>query len=193
MSNAPVFANRGMAVSGHKLATLEAVRIMQRGGSFMDAGIAASAVLATALPQATSLGGDIFMLIHEAKSGAAALNGSGPAPAAAMPEAFPDGIPKKGPRAAVVPGIVGAWQAAHERYGRLPWADLFDRAIEVAGNGCPVAPVLAVRIRAEFESLAADPGCAEIFLPGGKPLSVGDSLHQPGLAKTLRAIADGGS
>ena len=59
MSNGPILARRGMAVSGHPLATMEAVRIMQHGGSFMDAGIAASAVLATALPQATSLGGDV--------------------------------------------------------------------------------------------------------------------------------------
>jgi len=193
MSNGPILARRGMAVSGHPLATMEAARILQHGGSFMDAGIAASAVLATALPQATSLGGDVFMLIHHAASGAAALNGSGPAPALATPEAFPDGIPRKGPRSAVVPGIVAAWQAAHERYGRLSWAQLFDRAIEVASEGCPTVPVLAKRIADDQETLAADPGCAEIFVPQGTPLRAGDMLRQPALAETLRAIAHGGA
>ena len=182
-----------MAVSGHPLATMEAIRILQAGGSVVDAGIAASVVLTTVMQQATSPAGDIFMLIHHADGGTVGLNGSGPAPQAATPDKFPDGIPKTGPLASVVPGIVGAWQAAYERHGRLPWADLFASGIDIAGDGYPLAPVLAGLIAENKDALARDPGMSGVYLPGGEPLGVGDMLRQPALARTLSEIAEGGA
>jgi gamma-glutamyltranspeptidase/glutathione hydrolase len=190
---APVFGREAMVVSGHAAASLAGVDIFRRGGNLIDAMVAASAALAVVVGQATSIGGDAFLLFHEAKSGRTyGLNASGVAPALATPERFPDGIKTRGPLAPVVPGLVRAWDAMHRRFGSLPWKNLFDRAIELA-EGHPVSKVLAERLPESREALAADPGCAALYLPNGRPIGVGDILRQPALAGTLRTIAEQGA
>ena len=190
---APVFGRELMVVTGHQAATMAAVAAHKRGGSVIDAAIAASAALATVAAQATSIGGDCFWLHHDAATGRThALNASGVAPAAATPARFADGMHVRGPLAAVVPGLVRAWDEMHRRFGRLGWSTLFDDAIGIA-DGHPVSYVLATRIPEMTDTLAADPGCAALYLPGGRAIGVGDTLHQPQLAATLRAIADKGA
>ena len=98
----------------------------------------------------------------------------------------------RGPLAPVVPGLVRAWDVMHRRFGSLPWRGLFDQAIDLA-EAYPVSKVLAERIPENAEGLAADPGCAELYLPGGHALAVGDVLRQRALAATLRAIAAQGA
>ena len=190
---APVLGGRGMVVSGNSAASLAGIAILRRGGSLADAMVAASAALAVVSSPATSFGGDCFMLIHDAKTGRTiGLNASGVAPAAATPERFPDGIAPHGPLASVVPGLVRAWDVVHRRYGRLPWKDLFDDAIALA-QSCPVSRTVGDRIPDNERQLVADPGCAALYLPNGKPLSAGDMLRQPALARVIEDVARQGA
>jgi gamma-glutamyltranspeptidase/glutathione hydrolase len=192
-ARAPVFGHHAMVVSGHAAATLAGIEVLKSGGSLIDAMVAASAALAVVVGQATSIGGDCFLLFHEAATGSTfGLNASGVAPALATPERFPDGMKTRGPLAPVVPGLVRAWEVMHRRFGRLPWKRLFDRAIELA-DGHPVSKVLAERLPENRDALAADPGCAALYLPRGRPLQVGDMLRQGALAASLRAIARHGA
>jgi gamma-glutamyltranspeptidase/glutathione hydrolase len=192
-SRAPVFGGQAMVVSGHAAATLAGISILKRGGNLVDAMVGASAALAVVVGQATSIGGDCFLLYHEAASGRSfGLNASGAAPALAAPERFPDGMKTRGPLASVVPGLVRAWDVMHARFGRLPWQDLFHSAIELA-QGHPVSKVLAERLPENRDDLAADPGCAALYLPQGRPVAIGEVLRQPALAASLRAIAAEGA
>src|SRR6202790_4383834 len=192
-SRAPVFGGQAMVVSGHAAATLGGISIFKRGGNLVDAMVGASAALAVVVGQATSIGGDCFLLYHEAASGRTfGLNASGVAPALALPERFPDGMKSRGPLAPVVPGLVRAWGVMHARFGRLPWKDLFQSAIELA-QGHPVSKVLAERLPENRDALAADPGCAALYLPQGRPVAIGEVLRQPALAASLRAIAAQGA
>src|ERR1700716_2481745 len=132
-ARAPVFGSQAMVVSGHAAATLAGIGILKRGGNLIDAMVGASAALAVVVGQATSIGGDCFLLFHEAASGRTfGLNASGVAPALALLERFPDGMTTRGPLAPVVPGLVRAWDVMHRRFGRLPWKGLFDQAIALA-------------------------------------------------------------
>jgi gamma-glutamyltranspeptidase len=192
-ARAPVFGGQAMVVSGHAAATLAGISILKRGGNLVDAMVGASAALAVVVGQATSIGGDCFLLYHEAATGRSfGLNASGVAPALAVPERFPDGMKTRGPLASVVPGLVRAWDVMHARFGRLPWKDLFQSAIELA-QGHPVSKVLAERLPENREALAADPGCAALYLPQGRPVAIGEVLRQPALATSLRAIAAEGA
>jgi gamma-glutamyltranspeptidase/glutathione hydrolase len=155
--------------------------------------VGASAALAVVVGQATSIGGDCFLLFHEAASGRTfGLNASGVAPALAEPKRFPDGMQTRGPLAPVVPGLVRAWDVMHRRFGRLKWKDLFDQAIALA-QGHPVSKVLAERLPENADALAHDPGCAALDLPQGRPIAVGELLRQPALAASWQSIATQGA
>src|SRR4051794_34791967 len=190
---APVYGRHGMVVAGHSAATLAGISALKRGGSIIDAMVAASAALTVTVGQATSIGGDCFLLFHEAKSGrTVGLNASGTAPQGATPERFADGMKIHGPLAPVVPGIVRGWDVMHCHYGVLPWQTLFDDAIALA-EGYPVSHSLAERFSSSLERIKADPGCASIYMPNGRAIQIGDVLRQPALARTLRTIADDGA
>ena len=190
---APVYGGRFMAVTGHAASTMAAIDIHKRGGNVIDCAIAASSTMAAAVSQATSIGGDCFLLYHEAATGKIhALNASGVAPAAATPEVFKDGMKSVGPLAAVVPGLVRAWEQLHKRFGTLKLSELLDNSIAIA-EGHPVSHVMGERLAEDTTKLAADPGCAGVYMPGGRAVRLGETLHQPALAKTLRRIADQGA
>ncbi len=190
---APVYGRQGMVVAGHSAATLAGIAALKRGGSIIDAMVAASAALTVTVGQATSIGGDCFLLFHEAKSGrTVGLNASGTAPQGATPERFANGMKVHGPLAPVVPGLVRAWDVMHRRYGILPWKSLFDDAIALA-EGYPVSHSLAERFSSSIDRIKADPGCAALYMPNGRAIGISDMLRQPALAKTLRTIADDGA
>ena len=184
----------GAAATGHPAASRAALEVLAAGGSVGDAAIAASAMLAVVLPHATSIGGDAFFLVRDAATGQIqGLNASGRAPQAAAAGAFPEGLPQRGARAAVVPGLVKGWEALHARLGCKAWDSLFDPAIRAAQEGFPVGPTLAQSIVALESSLRADPGCAAAFFPAGMALAAGDTFRQEKLAETLAAIARNGA
>src|SRR5262249_20283195 len=192
-ARAPVYGRRAMVVSGHSAATLAAIAAFRRGGNIVDAMVAGSAALATVVGQATSIGGGCFLLFHDGQTGrTTGLNASGVAPQTATPEKVPGGLKIHRPLGPVVPGLVRAWDVMHRRHGRLAWATLFGDAIAIA-DGFPVSHSLAERAPATRAQVAADPGCAALYLPGGRPIAAGDTLRQPALATTLRAIAADGA
>ena len=189
----PIFGSHAMIVCGHAAASQAGIAIHRRGGNAVDAMIAASAALTVVLGHATSIGGDCFILYHEGATGRIlGLNASGFAPRGATPERFAGGMKAQGPLAPVVPGLVNAWETMHRRFGKLAWRDLFTEAIALA-EAHPISAVLARNIGLSRATLASDPGCAALYLPGGRPLALGDTLRQPELAETLRQIAEGGA
>jgi gamma-glutamyltranspeptidase/glutathione hydrolase len=190
---APVRSEAFVAVTGQAAATRAALAAYKAGGSVVDAAVAGSAALAVVFGQATSIGGDCFALYHDAASGKTfGLNASGIAPLAATPDVFKDGMKVRGPLAAAVPGLVKAWDELHLRFGRLAWCDLLADAIRLA-DGHAIAPSLAVRIPESADVLAKDPGCSEVFLPGGRAVAPGETFVQPMLARSLREIAREGA
>jgi gamma-glutamyltranspeptidase len=194
----PTHAPRGMVATSHVLATEAGLRILRRGGSAVDAAIAANAVLCVAYPHMAGLGGDGFWLIARRGSPTVeALNASGPAAAAATVDHYRnaghDDIPNRGAASALtVPGAVDGWHQAHERHGRLDWSELFTDAIHYAEHGVPVSRSLADWAHADVDVLH-EYGSASVFLPGGGPLREGRALVQPQLAASLRTVADRGA
>ena len=171
-------AARGVAATSQPLATAAAMGILERGGSFADAAIAASAVLCVVEPWNSHLGGDAFLIVHEsANRTTLAYNASGAAPASARREP----VPLRGPRSSTVPGLVDAWFALHARHGVLPVAALLAPAIRYAHDGYPAGP-RAVKKFAEFT------GVTGLDALGTKTPSLGEVIRQPELAWSLEQL-----
>lgn len=198
-----VVNKRGIVATSHHLASSAGAEILARGGSAADAAIAANAVLGVTEPMMCGIGGDVFVLYWEAKTGKLwGLNGSGWSPLGLTPD-FLDGardkddseedrkkMPSNGIHSATVPGAVGGWAAVHERFGKLPWKDLFDASIHHAGEGFPVTEIIAASW--EGDILDVDPASAKLFRPGGKAPRTGDVFRNPDLARAMRLIAEQG-
>ena len=199
-------AGHGMITTPHHLASQSGLAVLRRGGTAVDAVIAAGAVLAVAYPQMCGLGGDAFWLIYDTARGKGrALNASGRAARAVSGEAFAagGGIPTRGWRAAItVPGMVSGWGEAYA-YSRdalgteLSWADLLEDAVACAEDGVPVASSLAQWLRedtrtdaGETRNLQRFDGFRKIFCETeGDFCAIGRRLRQPELAATLRQLA----
>lgn len=189
-------ARRAAIATPHVLATEAGVDAFRRGGNAVDAALAAAAVLCVAYPHNVTIGGDLVALVRDPGGRLRCVNATGPAPAAVdateLRERHGRQLPLRGVDVLSVPGAVAGWSTLRDLAGRLPWADVFRAAIEHAGAGVPVAPSLAAAIQHDHDDLAADPGCAAVFLPGGTPLGVGDRLRQPNLARSLAGLAADG-
>jgi gamma-glutamyltranspeptidase/glutathione hydrolase len=192
-------APHGMVTSPHALASAAGAEALQAGGSAVDAAIAASAVLAVIYPHMTSVGGDAFWLIHEARRGTVRyLDGAGRAAASAGLGWFRDRgmseVPYRGvlPATLTVPGAVASWAEAQAAYGRLPLARSLARAIDLARDGFPVSARVARCIGAMLEEGVFDAGARAIFLRDGAAPRAGSKLANPDLARTLEAIAGDG-
>jgi len=191
-------AYRGMVTSPHTLASQAGVAILQAGGSAVDAAIAAAAVLSVIYPHMTSLGGDAFWLIHDARTGAVrSLEAAGRAAAAATLDWFAARglreIPVRGivPATLTVPGAVDGWYQAHAAHGRLPLATDLAAAVGYARDGFRVTHRLAQWIERSADVLATDPAAARIFLVDGASPAAGRRLTNPDLARTLERAAEG--
>ena len=143
-----VMASGAMAATSQPMATAAALQILRQGGNAMDAAVAASATLCVTEPLSTGIGGDCFLLYHEAATGQLhALNGSGRAPGGATADAIRahgmTAIPERGILSVTVPGAIDAWQTAVERFGSFDFGALLEPAIEYAENGFAVTPVIA--------------------------------------------------
>ena len=192
----PTHASHGVVSTPHYLASAAGLHALQRGGSAVDAAIAANAVLCVVYPHMSGLGGDGFWLIAEPDGGRVhALNASGPSAGAATRDSYrphsPNGeIPARGPLAVLtVPGAVDGWRVAHERFGRLEWSTLFDAAIGYARDGMPVARSLADWLAHDERILADYPATAAVFLPDGRVPRDGERLAQADLARSFEQIA----
>lgn len=195
-----VRATHYMAVAANPLASDAGAAVLARGGSAVDAAIAMQLVLALVEPQSSGLGGGAFMLAWDARSARLkSYDGRETAPASATPERFlKDGKPLRfadavnSGLAVGTPGLLRMLELAHKRHGRLPWADLFTRAIELAERGFPVSPRLHRQI-SQNTDLAKQAEARAYFLPDGQPAPVGYRLKNPQLASLLKRIAKEGS
>lgn len=184
---------QGIVASGHALATDAALDILKRGGNAIDAAICGALALTVTCPYATSVAGDMYMLVFNPETGAViGLNATGCAPAAATLEQFPDGMPRSGMRAATVPGFLAGAADVLARFGTLPLSDLIAPAIALAEGGFAVHPYFTKNITDRKDLLARDAAARALFLPGGEPLQPGAHFVQSDLAGTLREIARDG-
>ncbi|MGF6731930.1 gamma-glutamyltranspeptidase [Paraburkholderia youngii] len=195
----PTRAPHGMVATPHYLASQAGVEMLQRGGTAVDAAIAANAVLCVAYPHMAGLGGDGFWLIADGNSEQIhAINASGPAAQGATLAhyrgiAIDNEIAARGPQAVLtVPGAIDGWRLAHERFGRLHWAELFAAAIGYARDGVPVSRSLADWTVQDVPILARYPETAAIFMPGGRVPADGEKLVQTALSQSLQQLADQG-
>lgn len=192
-------APRGMVTCPHSLASAAGVDALRAGGSAVDAALAAAAALTVIYPHMTGMGGDAFWLIYDADGKKVSyLDGGGRAASFAEIEYFRsrgmDEIPFRGilPATLTTPGAVASWCAAHEVYGRLPFARNLEAAIFYAREGFPVTARLANWIASTAPELAQHREWAEIFLPGGEIPRAGSKLMNPDLGRTLDAVAAAG-
>jgi len=185
---------RHAAATAHPLATGAAARVLRRGGSAVDAAIAANAVLAVTQPDACGPGGDLFALVYRRATGRVhAYAAAGPAGSLADRAELAaryQRIPPRGAMAVTVPGAVRGWELLHRGHGALPWRDLFEPAAEIAERGHPATRKVAENLAmvADF----ADEGLRATYFASGPPRP-GDLLRNPDLAKTLRAIGAQGA
>src|SRR5436190_702529 len=191
-----VITQQGIAATSQTLASQSAAQILARGGSAVDAAIAANAVLGVVEPMMNGMGGDVFVLYWEASSGKlTGLNGSGPAPRGLTPEFLARSgvktMPTAGIHSVTVPGAVDGWAKMHQRYGKLAWKELFQPAIAYAENGFPVSEVI-VEAWGSSAKLKSQPDTARIFLPGGRPPRVGELFRNSEMARALRLVAEKG-
>ncbi len=195
LSEQPVFASHAMVACAHYLATQAGLQILTQGGNAIDAAIAANATMTVVYPSTCSAGGDVFMLIWDAKSrNLYALNGSGRAPQGMTPEFFAaqgfKQIPERGPLSINVPGAVDGWFEALERFGTLAAETIFAPAIVYAEEGMPVTSKLSDWLsRAAVPVLKRWESSAGVYLPDDRPPRTGDVLRQPHLATTYRMLA----
>lgn len=193
----PVMSAEVMAATSQPMATQVALHILREGGNAIDAAIAASATLAVVESYATGIGGDCFILYHEAaRRKLHALNGSGRSPARATIDALKArgfrSMPVQGILPVTVPGAVDAWYTAHQALGSLEFAQLLQPAIRYAELGYAVSPVIAQNWRKSETLLAATPEASAAYLVNGKAPMAGTVHRQPDLAVSLKLIASRG-
>jgi gamma-glutamyltranspeptidase/glutathione hydrolase len=192
-----VMAPSAMAATSHPLATQIALDVMRAGGSAVDAAIAANAALGLMEPTGNGIGGDLFAIVWDPKSGKLhGYNGSGRSPASLTLDWFRDNghtdIPSHGPLPVTVPGAVDGWFALHGRFGTLPMRQVLAPTIAYARNGHPVHETIAHYWARSVPRLSQFPGFTEQFTIDGRAPRKGEMWRNPNLADTLEAIARGG-
>lgn len=197
-----VRASRHMAVAAHPLAAAAAREALRKGGSAVDAAIAAQLVLNLVEPQSSGIGGGAFLLHWDAKAGKlASYDGRETAPKAAKPDRFlNDAGRPMGRRNAVlsarsvgVPGLVAMLELAHKRHGKLPWAELSAPAIELAEDGFSVGARLHKLLKWRGAKGFSPAARAYFFDAKGRPWPVGHKLKNPPFAETLKRLSKGGA
>lgn len=192
-----VISKYGIVATSYVQASQAGAEILRKGGSAVDAAIAANAVLGVEEPMMNGIGGDLFAIYWDAKSGKLyGLNSSGWAPQGLTLEHMKskgvDKMPLRSIDAATVPGAVAGWHALHGKFGQLAWRELFQPAIFYAEQGYAVPELVHEFWNGAPQIFADDPEGQRIYLPHGQTPAVGQIFRNPDLAKTLRLIsADG--
>jgi gamma-glutamyltranspeptidase / glutathione hydrolase len=192
-----VMARNGMIATSQPLASAAGLQVLREGGNAVDAAITAAAVLSVVEPTMNGVGGDLFALVYDPKSGKIqGLNASGRSAYAATTDAFAERglkeIPYRGVLSVTVPGVVDGWATLLERYGTIPLSRALAPAIAYATGGFPVSEIIAYQWKNVAAVLSADPAAAVTFLPNGRAPAPGDVFANPRLADTLRKISAGG-
>jgi gamma-glutamyltranspeptidase/glutathione hydrolase len=195
----------GAAGTAHPLATQAAIDMLKRGGSAVDAAVAANAMLGFVEPVSSGLGGDCFAFVWDPKAGKLmGIASSGRSPkslslATVRSRAKNGVIPKYGAISVSTPGALDGWWTLHQRYGKLKWAELFEPAIHFCEAGSPTPQIIGWYIKRNMANfLRPDSGVEETanavntYTPGGKAPNEYDVRRNPDLARTYRMIAEGG-
>ena len=193
----PVLATSAMAATSQPLATQVALDVMKNGGNAIDAAIAANALLGLVEPTGNGIGGDLFAIVWDAKTKKLyGLNASGRSPKSLSLEWFAQNghqsIPSHGPLPVTVPGAVDGWFMLHDRFGKKRMNELLKPTIDYAKEGFPVSQLIAFYWNRSIPLLERWPGFSEQFTIEGRAPAEGEIWKNPGLAKTLQSIADGG-
>src|SRR5579864_9443321 len=188
-----VITQQGIVATSQTLASQAGAQILARGGSAVDAAIAANAVLSVVEPMMDGPGGDLFALIWDAKTGKlAGINASGWAPKALTIDYLKSQgrrrMPVEGIHTVTVPGCVDGWEKLHKRYGRLPWRDLFRPAVYYSENGFPVTEL--IQWDWENSNSKLDDEGISLYMPNGVAPKVGEIFRNPQLAHTLKLIGE---
>jgi gamma-glutamyltranspeptidase/glutathione hydrolase len=183
-----VITQSGVIATSQTLASQAGAQVLARGGSCIDAAIAANAVLSVVEPMMCGLGGDLFAIYRDGKTGAlTGINASGYAPKALTLEYLNSIVPTAGIHSVTVPGGVDGWAKLHGRFGKLPWADLFQPAIYYADRGFPLTEL--IQYDWEHEQAKLTEG---LFLRNGHAPHVGEIFRNPQLGSAYRILAKEG-
>jgi gamma-glutamyltranspeptidase/glutathione hydrolase len=186
----PVLAKNVVATS-QPLAAQAGLSMMMKGGNAVDAALATAITLTVVEPTSNGIGSDVFCILWDG-SQMHGLNASGRSPAGWTPDRFKgrSEMPRRGWDSVTVPGAVSAWVDLSQRFGKLPFADLFEPAIRYATDGYMVSPTISRLWAAQVDELRSQPGFAETFMPRGRAPEAGEKFLSPGHAKTLERIAE---
>jgi gamma-glutamyltranspeptidase/glutathione hydrolase len=189
-----VISRYGIVASEHPLASQIGVKILSEGGNAIDAAVAVNAALGVFAPMANGIGGDMFALVYEARSGKLyGLNASGWAPKGLTPEFIQNrgftNMPQSGIHSVTVPGAVDGWDKLMRRFGRKRLAEVLAPAIRYAREGFPVTEIFSSYWVESEETLRRETNAAKTFLPGGQAPRPGEIFRNPDLANSLSAIA----
>jgi len=187
----------GIVAASQPLAARAGVQVLEHGGNAVDAAIATNAVMALVEPYFDGIGGDLFVMYYEAKTGKLhGLNAGGWAPsglsAALLKAKGMERMPQKGIYSVTVPGAVAGWDTMRAKFGKLPMSDLMAPAIYYAENGFPVSEVIADAWGRATDGLAAEPYAAKAFLVNGRAPKAGEVFRNPDLGGSFRLIAEKG-
>lgn len=192
----PVDAPHGMVVAGHPEASAAGVEMLKAGGSAMDAAVAVSLALGVAEPYGSGLGGRIIIVYYEAKTGkVSVVHGVEAVSRAIEVDAFrklPSEQRSIGATSVCVPGLPAALYDAHQRWGRLPWADNAQPAITLAREGFTVLPLSVKFFQSQERKLRRFAEIGRLYRPNGKLPAAGTKLPNPELATTLELFAQHG-
>ena len=182
-----------VVATSQPLAAQAGLAMLAQGGNAGDAALAAAITLTVVEPTGNGIGSDAFAILWDGKE-LHGLNASGRAPMAWTPDRFAgrDEMPIRGWDAVTVPGAVSAWVALSEKFGKLPFADLFVPAVRYAETGFLVSPVIGTLWGRAASMLADQPGFAECFMPGGRAPMPGERFSSLGHARSLKLIAESG-
>jgi gamma-glutamyltranspeptidase/glutathione hydrolase len=187
----PIFA-RNIVSTSQPLAAQAGLRMLLKGGNAVDAAIAAAAALTIVEPVSCGLGSDAFAILWDGSS-LHGLNASGTAPAAWTPDYFHkkygEQMPMRGWDTVTVPGAVAGWVALSKRFGKLPFADLLEPAIDLAARGHLVSPIVQQKWANAVPLLQDQPGFAAAFMPHGRAPQVGEQFVFTDAAQSLKKIA----
>jgi gamma-glutamyltranspeptidase / glutathione hydrolase len=192
-----IMTRDGIVAASQPLAARVGVEILERGGNAIDAAIATNAAMGLTEPMANGVGGDLFAIIYDAKTGTLhGMNASGWAPTGLTPQLLAskgmDKMPQKGIYSVTVPGAVAGWHAMREKFGRLGFDKLLAPAIYYAENGFPVGEITTGLWAKELAVLTANSQAAKTYLIDGRTPRVGEVFRNPDLARSLRRIVEKG-
>ena len=192
-----VMAPHGMVATSHPLAAQVGLDILRKGGNAIDAAIATNAAIGLMEPMSSGVGGDLYAIVFEAKTGKLhGLNASGRSPYLIKREIFAKKklkeIPLFGPLSWSVPGCVDGWAELNKRFGTMTLADLLAPSIAYAENGFPISEIIGQRWPATEKRLKKYPDSMKTYFSNGRAPRPGEVFKNPNLARSYRAIAEGG-